>query len=285
MLASPALDALAGRRSDGKVRAVTKQIEVLEVGNVRFLTTHRTLALVARTLSDSLASVSESFGPTDIWLGAHRARRVPRTAGRRLVVVQTEQILDAGGRQIETKMTRRRIARLALQADLFVEWNPHNRAFYGLLPLLLPRRFLFGPYVFPLSTPTQTPGAGLVFVGNITPERQPKLQRLPDVQALPMKADIAVIDRGIAAGAAMLNLHSLPGAYSEVPRVLMAYLAGKPLVSEPLAPPFEAGHSYLLPDAGRGPEALAQAWQGLTAVAARYPITGMLRSRPPRAGA
>ncbi|MBE9640920.1 hypothetical protein [Salipiger mangrovisoli] len=263
---------------------MAKEIEVLEVGEVRFLTTHRTLALVARTLSASLATVSERFGPTDIWLGAHRTRRVPRTAGRRLVVVQTEQILDAGGQTIETKLTRRRIARLALQADLFVEWNPQNRAFYGLLPRLLPRRFLFGPYVFPLGARKQAAGEGLVFVGNVTPERQAKLARLPDVRVLPMKAGIDEIDRSIAAGAAMLNLHSLPGAYTEVPRVLMAYLAGKPLVSEALAPPFAAGRSYLLPEAPRGPEALAQAWQGLGAVAARYPITGMLRAGAGRTG-
>ena len=264
---------------------MSKKIEVLEVGDVRFLTTHPTLALVARTLSDSLASVSKSFGPVDIWLGAHRTPRVPRTSGRRLVVVQTEQILDVDGRQIDTRMTFRRIARLALRADLFVEWNPHNRAFYGVLPRLLPRRFLFGPYVFPSDTRTQTPGEGLSFVGHVTPERRAKLENFPDVRCLPTKSDIEEIDRTIAAGAAMLNLHAMPGTYSEVPRVLLAYLAGKPLVSEELAPPFSAGHSYLLPDAPRTPEALAQVWQGLNTVAARYPITEMLRSRSRRAPA
>lgn len=257
---------------------MAKAIETLEVGELRFLTTHRTLALVARTLSGSLATLSESFGPTDIWLGAHRARRIPRSRGRRLVVVQTEQILDADGRAIETKLTRRRIARLALQADLFVDWNPQNRPFYGLLPRLLPRRFLFGPYVFGPGPRAQSPGEGLVFVGNLNAERQAKLAQIRDVRALPMKAGIDEIDQAIASGAAMLNLHSLPGAYTEVPRVLMAHLAGKPLVSEPLAAPFAAGESYLLPDAPLTAEALAQVWQGLNAVAARYPITEMLRA-------
>ncbi|WP_226629821.1 hypothetical protein [Alloyangia pacifica] len=258
---------------------MAKTIEVLEVGDLRFLTTHRTLALVARTLSASLATVPESFSPTDIWLGAHRAHRVPKTRGRRLVVVQTEQILDARGQVIETKLTRRRIARLALRADLFVDWNPQNRAFYGLLPRLAPRRFLFGPYVFGTGARAQTPGEGLIFVGNLNAERQAKLGRLAQVRALSMKAGLEEIDVAIASGAAMLNLHSLPGAYTEVPRVLMAHLAGKPLVSEPLAPPFEAGESYMLPEAPLTAEGLAHVWQGLNAVAARYPIAEMLRSR------
>lgn len=93
-----------------------------------------------------------------------------------------------------------------------------------------------------------------------------------------MKAGIDEIDQAIASSAEMLNLHSLPGAYTEVPRVLMAHLAGKPLVSEPLAAPFAAGESYLLPDAPLTAEALAQVWQGLNAVVARYPITEMLRT-------
>lgn len=257
-------------------------VTVTETGDVRFLTTHPTLALVARTLCQSLGPGTERFGPTDIWLGAHRTRKVARTAGRRLIIVQTEQILDAEGNTIETKVSRGRIARMALGADLFVEWNPQNRPHYGLLPHLMPRRFLFGPYVFPSVPPPRKPGSGLVFIGAMTPRRRSVLETLPEPRRPSDRASVEEIDMLVSEGAAMLNIHSLPGTYTEVPRLLMACLAGKPLVSEPLGAPFDNADAYLTLDAARAERgldaaALIAVHAGLSALARRYPVTEMLR--------
>ena len=43
----------------------------------------------------------------------------------------------------------------------------------------------------------------------------------------------------------VLNLHFEEGIYSEIPRLLSAYICGKVLYSEPLAAPFISGQHYI----------------------------------------
>ncbi len=252
-----------------------KPITVTEHGAVQFLSTHPTLDRVARTLVQSLAAGDSPCDPTDIWIGAHRTSRVPRTRGRRLVILQTEQILAHDGSQIWHKMTRKRILRQALSADLFVEWNPINRPFYGIMPRLLQNRFLFGPYVFPDRVPQRDPGEGSLFVGAFNARRTDVLARHPETEVLPLDAPLTEIDAAIARSAALCNIHSLPGTYTEVPRVLMAVLAGKPLVSEPLSAPFEAP-AYLPLGAPLDSTSLDQSFDTLTDVARRFPLSKVI---------
>jgi len=254
---------------------MTRPITVTSHGDVRFLSTHPTLEKVARTLAQSLALGTSDLPPTDIWIGAHRTRRVPRTPGRRLVVLQTEQILDAKGNQIWKKMTRKRILRQAIAADLFVEWNLINRPFYGWMPWLMPKSFLFGPYVFPDTAPARAPGKGAVFVGALNDRRSAVLSDHAEIDVMPLNTPLPEIDMAIAQAAALCNVHSLPGAYTEVPRVLMAVLAGKPLLSEDLSPPF-APPAYLPLDSALDDTRLDNSFDALCQAAQHYRLSKVI---------
>lgn len=253
-----------------------KNVTVTTQGRIRFLSTHPTLDRVARTLAQSAARSAMHFPETDIWIGSHRSKCVPRTPGRRLIILQTEQILDADGRQIWQKMSRRRILRQALGADLYVEWNLVNRPFYGPMPRLMPNRFLFGPYVFPDAPPERVPGQGCVFVGSLNARRREVLAAHPGIRIPPADATLPQIDQAISEAAALCNTHSLPGAYTEVPRVLMAVLAGKPLVSEALSAPFEPPAYLPLGTPLDSAATLDASFEALCRVGRRYPLSAAL---------
>lgn len=249
-----------------------KEVQCIEHGPLRFLSNHQTLMQVAANLRRSLPEDLPPLPETDIWVGAHRFGRTTRTPGRKLIVLQTEQVKYLHGHKINRKLRLSKLLRIMLHADLVVDWSPAQRSVYGLLPRLMPRRFLFGPYVFPTVCPPRSGGEGIVSHGAIDERRARIVARHPEID---LRHNVSHSDamKEIAGAAAVANLHRLEGVYTEVPRMLMALQSGKPVVSEPLAPPFD--EAYLPLGATLDPQTLDAAYASLCDVARAYPIMAM----------
>lgn len=251
--------------------------ETIAKGNLRFVSPHPVLSEVARDLARCVTSDDALALPVDIWMGAHKRWPFERETGRRVLAIQAEQIFDADGRDMWRRIRRKHLLGMARRADLMLDLSVHNCPAYGIWPRLFPRRFLFGPHVFPSAPPARRPGEGVVFYGTANDRRAALLAERPAIRALPRDTFGAALAREVAAAAAVANLHFSDGRYTEVPRLLSAYLAGKPLISENLAAPFEPGQHYVPLDAPLHDAALDRAFEGLTRLAAAYRFEDVLR--------
>jgi len=89
----------------------------------------------------------------------------------------------------------------------------------------------------------------------------------------------AALDEKIANASAVLNVHFSAGVYTEYPRLLSAYLAGKPLVSETLSPKLEVGRHYIALGAQTNVEYFAKTFANFSAeFAAHNRFTDFLAS-------
>ena len=89
----------------------------------------------------------------------------------------------------------------------------------------------------------------------------------------------AALDEKIANASAVLNVHFSAGVYTEYPRLLSAYLAGKPLVSETLSPELEEGRHYIALGAQTNVEYFAKTFANFSAeFAAHNRFTDFLAS-------
>lgn len=86
-----------------------------------------------------------------------------------------------------------------------------------------------------------------IFYGSINTRRAELLKRLPTeyIAQLPLNTYGPDLDEAIANHLAVLNIHFDDGVYTEYPRLLSAYLNGKPLASETLDPSLVSGKHYL----------------------------------------
>ena len=70
-------------------------------------------------------------------------------------------------------------------------------------------------------------------------------EKIKKVKILPTGTYGADLILELDKAAAVVNVHFEHGVYTEVPRLLSAYLAGKPVISEELDSPFIEGQHYL----------------------------------------
>jgi hypothetical protein len=123
----------------------------------------------------------------------------------------------------------------------------------------------------------------LLFFGAPNQRRAEIIRRLRDagvaVQEARKKTFGEALRAAMVSGSAVLNLHFDDGIYSEAPRILKAMLAGLPLVSEDLAPPFQPGVHYLtLDQAAADARLLADTYANLArTLCTGYSLAGFLR--------
>jgi len=219
--------------------------------------------------------------------GAHK-RIPPRwlLPGFRLAV-QTEQLFDETGSRLwgsDMPAIGANLARAIRDADLFLDLNPANRRYYHQLglPEATLRKLAFGPFIFPDHEPAYRAGNSgkVAFFGNTGGARRGAiLSGITDFEV----TCIAPGTYGqrlypeVEQAEAVLNIHFQDGLYTEAPRLLTALSCGKPVVSEPLAPPFEEGVHYLALD-GYGRDQLEPVFRRFAAFAAReLSFAGFLR--------
>lgn len=169
--------------------------------------------------------------------------------------IQTEQFFDADGRELwgkpRNKKTINRVLRNLSFVDAFLDLSASNQAWYdaqGLSQSAL-GKLRFGPHIFPTQKRPlrRTQNGKDIFFGGINDRRRRALDQCrPDrTTVLPDGVYGTQLGQEIDRARAILNIHYAEGVYTEAPRLLTSYLAGKPVVSEKLADPFQAGLHYI----------------------------------------
>jgi hypothetical protein len=228
------------------VERVRGPLDRMTVHGIDFYATHEVLRDVARDLSRTITRPPSR--PVDVYVGVHNISEPVKT-GRFRIGIQTEQFFDAHGKRMWRVPRERFIRRYALFYDRLLDLSASNMRLYDELPPELRSKVSFGPHIFPDTpvVPDFKPTPPLFF-GSINTRRNGVLRKLlmhRPIGIAPRWTFGADLDRLIAAHGSVLNLHFVEGFYSEYPRLLKAYLRGKPLLSEPLPAPLQAGKHYL----------------------------------------
>lgn len=245
-------------------------------GALVFVAPHPVLAELARDLARGITDPAVMALPVDILVGLHRLRPRLPARGRRQLGIQTEQIRDAEGRPMWKKVRPGRLRKHLLACHRVLDLSVSNAPVYGLAGRLLRHRLDFGPYVFPQRIPDFVPGKEAVFFGAAN-DRRADLVARHGIRMLPNGVFGAALAAELAGAAAVVNLHYTEGVYTEAPRLLAACLAGKPVMSEPLAPPLVAGRHYLpLGPLPTQPDLAALQARFATEIAARHRFAEIL---------
>lgn len=174
--------------------------------------------------------------------------------------LQTEQIYDETGKVMwgaNRFDNQANIEQAFMFLDGLLDLNVGNLAFYkserqaGSKPVKL----VFGPFVFPGKKIDFLPGStvsapSVLFYGSLGAQGSRRRSILKKFD----RFKVVMPDRGVFGDDlsrimkrcdAVLNIHFDDGVYAEVPRLLSAYLHGKPMMSEPLGKFFEVSKHYL----------------------------------------
>lgn len=240
--------------------------------------------------ADLAATITEPVGlDVELRIGIHLPRRVAANApkGRRslLIGVQTEHLLDTTGQPMRQAHYADKVLSHLARYDVILDLSEANRPIYADLPDDLRARIHFGPHIYPSAMPllSMHPGKPLLFFGTSSPRRAKKIAALREagvaVEEVRKRTFGDALRTQMGAGSAVLNLHFDEGIYTEAPRILKAVLAGLPVVSEPLAAPFQADVHYLsLDSAASGAERLAESYDNLVRLLGTdYTLAGFLR--------
>lgn len=220
---------------------------------VRFLSRHKALSQVAGDIAAGLPSEMNFSKNFTVFVGIHKGIGLVLPSHRINLGIQTEQFFDENGKQLWgiKKKTVRKIRWALRCCDYVLDLSEANKDFYEQEGLLkkYPDKFLFGPRIFPDAEIefSDFSNSRSVFYGTSGDRRKQLIAGLPldSIEILDEGTFGVALAQRIQASRAVLNIHFADGVYTEVPRVLSAYLSGKVLVSEKLAPPFQGGVHYL----------------------------------------
>ena len=184
-----------------------------------------------------------------IYVGVHKFRHHVLPKGLN-IGVQTEQFFDENGKKLWRHTSWIKVLRQVIQYDITLDLSPANRPAYRFLPKFLRDRIVFGPKIFPDDDIefVASKNDELVFFGGLSARRSQIIQKLSS------RYKILTIKNGTFGDElfsstkdsfGVLNLHHDTGIYTEIPRLLTAYLNGKPVYSEELGRPLVEGRHYL----------------------------------------
>ncbi|KAF0116271.1 MAG: hypothetical protein FD150_441 [Rhodobacteraceae bacterium] len=252
-------------------------IQKTTVHNVDLYSGHRVLRDFGNDLARCITGPLPE--PVDVYVGVHVIDR-PLDTGRFKIGIQTEQYLDKTGQPMWRIPKERFRQRHATFYDVLLDFSADNAPAYDFLPEALRAKLVFGPHIFPEGpiAPDFQPTPP-VFFGALNDRRRSLLEKLKadrPVEVAPHGTFGRPLDALIAQQGAVLNLHFRDGTYSEYPRFLKAYLRGKPVISEPLAPPLQAGTHYFDLAARPTEVATAQIFRNLATFAAQHSFPAFL---------
>lgn len=259
-------------------------IQKITAHNVDIYAGHRVLRDFANDLA---ACVSGPLAePVDVYVGVHIIDR-PLDTGRFKIGIQTEQYLDRNGQPMWRIPKERFRHRHVTFYDVLLDFSADNAPAYDFLPEASRQKIVYGPHVFPEApiTPNFQPEAP-VFFGALNDRRRgllADLQAKRPVEVAPHGTFGLPLDALIAKQGAVLNLHFREGQYSEYPRFLKAYLRGKPVQSEPLAPPLQPDLHYFNLDAQPTAKSAEKIFKNLASFAAQHSFQAFLQAALDRA--
>ena len=212
---------------------------VITRGGIRLVAKHPLLVDFAEDLSRGLP-INTSLKGTVV-IGGHYD--VPRRDSEPLILIQTEHYLDAAGQPMFRVAGNQMKRRFVDHFDHILDLSLANPPAYTFLRPKKQRKITFGPYVFPSTPVPRSPGGrGLAFAGNVNGRRAEIIASLGDaVIRIPQRTWGIDVHRAFCEAEAILNIHYIDSIVTEAPRLLKAYMAGKPVVSEELASPLQMG--------------------------------------------
>lgn len=224
--------------------------------SIKFIAKHPVLSQFA---DDLRAAINPSLiveQQAKIFVGIHKGLGIFNWFIPSLKIgIQTEQLCAEDGALLWGAKKRKAVRNIKLACrlcDVILDLSTSNREFYRSIGLLdkYPQKFVFGPHVFPDTTTVfNSPTDGrFVFFGAIDGTRREKIiSNLPAemVSVVPAGTYGKELSSIINDSQGVLNIHYSEGVYTEVPRLLSAYLHGKVLYSETLAHPFVEGVHYM----------------------------------------
>ena len=220
----------------------------IKINRLVLLSNHPVLDQLAQDIAAGVLPEALPLKDMVVCIGAHK--RFPGLMKRSAlkICVQTEHILDANAQPLWFKP--RRWIRIVINlfiCNFLLDLSPHNKRAYQWLPSSLRKKIIFGPKIFPSKPVSYSPGNGkFVFYGILNNRRRELLSGNETFTVLDKGIYGAELVRNIAEASGVLNVHFAPGIYTEYPRLLSAYLAGKPFISEMLGHELEPGRHYLL---------------------------------------
>lgn len=272
----------ASARADAATRG---KLERISAFGVDFYAAHEVLRDMAKDLSSCITRpVSQ---PVDVYVGVHDIAE-PLKTGRFRIGIQTEQFFDTNHKKMWYVPRERFIRRFATFYDLLLDLSHDNAPVYDTLPEALRAKVRFGPNIFPEApVAPDFKATPPLFFGSINERRSSALRRLQmyrPVGVAPRWTFGPDLDAQIAAHGSVLNLHFVDGHYTEYPRLLKAYLRGKPLLSEPLADPLQAGKHYFDLKAVPTQSSTAAVFKNLASFAATHSFQRFLETALAKAG-
>jgi hypothetical protein len=251
--------------------------ECLSANGANIYSRHEVLRDVANDLARGLTQPLSM--PVDVYVGVQGVTAPPDN-GRLRIGIQTEHFADANGTRMWRVPRERLIRRFAAFYDVLLDLSPQNRPAYDFLRDELRAKIRFGPHIFPdIPVEPDFKDAPPLFFGAMNDRRQTLLKKLQTdrpVAVAPRRTFGPDLQAQIAAHGSVLNLHFVDGVYTEYPRLLKAYLSGKPLVSEPLAAPLVAGTHYFDLQTQPTRAATEHVFRNLATFAAQYSFRAFL---------
>ena len=241
-------------------------------GNLTFLSVHPVLDQMARDILGGLPDSACDGPPTTVFCGVHQDFGDAWSRSGFRIAIQTEQLFDTGGTALWPSRKRsnlQRILKAVRRSHRVLDLSACNATFYDT-ELGLPKnrqKLSFGPHIFPDTPLPYTPPTRdeVLFFGWTGGKRRKRVLQDTDQFTVTIVEDgtfYEALDQMIRAHGAVLNIHFEDGIYTEAPRLLSAYVCGKPVISERLDPGFEAGRHYHLlgSDAAFDPQAVFDAF-------------------------
>lgn len=258
--------------------------ERFRLGRLTLVSNHPVLDQLAR---DMLAGVDpEQLPDRDIclYVGIHRNYKIDLFDHQFRVGMQTEQYFDENERPLRGPERFRTLLKYMLLFDVILDLSIANRPRYSRLPGWMRRKVHFGPHIFPSRPVSYRPGLKMQasFFGWVNERRSEILHALPPdyYQLLPEHTYGAKLFDAIATSSGVLNVHFLEGIYSEYPRLLTAYIAGKPFISERLSRDVLHEIEYAVIGREYTPEQLGSIFTAFRdGFAARHKLTDFLQAR------
>lgn len=236
-----------------------KKAFVQAKGDIRFFSQHKILSQLADEIIKGLPDISH--GKVNVFVGAHHNfDRYWHLPGLK-VSLQTEHYFDENGNALFGSYSDKVLSNIEValtNSDIFLDLSAHNEPFYltqygsGCEVSKHLHKLRFGPHIFPDSPVSYNGNDGkAVFFGHVEAAKLPwRSEVLDSIDATWLEViegntyGEQLYDRIDAAGA-VLNVHAQKGVYTEVPRLLTAYLRGKTVVSDTLDSSFVEGVDYI----------------------------------------
>ncbi|WP_143159549.1 hypothetical protein [Paracoccus solventivorans] len=224
--------------SDEPVAVQIDDYFIIERGGITFMARHPLLVDLACDLARGLPPDIPLRGTVAV--GIHNFR--PRNIKGPLIGIQTEHYLDANRQEMFRTVSNWKKKKFLWRFDYILDISLHNPYAYKFFWPRKHKKLFFGPYIFPASPVRRSKqGSGVAFIGAINERRKQILSSLNDVTIIAPNTWGMDLHRILQDSEAVLNIHYIDSVVTEAPRLLKAYLAGKPVVSEALAEPVEMG--------------------------------------------